>query len=113
MEPPITKRPSRPSWRSGCPALRANNVRQRQRKRTLRSSLLQLHMCAYYYSYVIRCQSYCTISSRRNIMTKSLDNQLPAEQRAYFLNAGAGERYVFGTQLATVIAEAKSTGGMF
>ncbi len=46
-------------------------------------------------------------------MTKSLDNQLPAEQSAYFLNAGAGERYVFGTQLATVIASAKSTGDLF
>lgn len=46
-------------------------------------------------------------------MTNPLDNQLPAEQKAYFLGVGAGERYVFGTQLAAVIASAKSTGGLF
>src|SRR5947208_3119333 len=46
-------------------------------------------------------------------MTKPLDNQLPGEKTAYFLNAGEGERYVFGTQLATVIAPAKSTGNLF
>jgi quercetin 2,3-dioxygenase len=38
---------------------------------------------------------------------------LPDEKNAYFLAAGDGERYLFGTQLATVIAPAKSTGNMF
>jgi quercetin 2,3-dioxygenase len=38
---------------------------------------------------------------------------LPDEKRAYFLAAGEGEHYVFGTQLATVIAPARSTGNLF
>lgn len=40
-------------------------------------------------------------------------NPLPDEKNAYFLASGEGERYLFGTQLATLIAPAKSTGHMF
>lgn len=46
-------------------------------------------------------------------MTTSFDNQLPTEKMAYTLKAGEGERYVFGTQLATVMATGKSTGDLF
>lgn len=46
-------------------------------------------------------------------MTTAFDNQLPEEQRAYALKAGEGKRYVFGAQLATVMASANSTGGLF
>ena len=46
-------------------------------------------------------------------MTEPLDDQPPMEQRVYFLNVGSGERYVFGRQLATIIASAKSTGALF
>lgn len=38
---------------------------------------------------------------------------LPDEKRPYFLSAGEGERYLFDTQLATVLASAKSTGALF
>src|SRR5579875_196201 len=50
--------------------------------------------------------------SRRDRMAPRSD-PLPGEKRAYFLAAGEGERYVFGTQLATIIAPARSTGSLF
>src|SRR5579883_2336695 len=50
--------------------------------------------------------------SRRDRMAPRSD-PLPGEKRAYFLAAGEGERYVFGTQPATIIAPARSTGSLF
>ncbi len=46
-------------------------------------------------------------------MTNPTLYRLPAESIPYLLPAGEGDRYLFGTQLATVIASAKSTGGLF
>ncbi|GGO01670.1 quercetin 2,3-dioxygenase [Saccharibacillus kuerlensis] len=38
---------------------------------------------------------------------------LPKECKAYLLRRGDGERYVFGRQVATIIADAVSSGGVF
>jgi quercetin 2,3-dioxygenase len=42
-----------------------------------------------------------------------LTSSLPGLTEPFFLKAGTGERYVFGSQLATVIARNKDTGGLF
>ncbi|AEI43413.1 quercetin 2,3-dioxygenase [Paenibacillus mucilaginosus] len=39
--------------------------------------------------------------------------RLPQEMRPYLLRAGEGERYVFGRQVASVMASSQSTGGVF
>ena len=40
-------------------------------------------------------------------------DMLPDEKSPYFLASGEGDRYLFGTQLATVIAPARSSGNVF
>lgn len=46
-------------------------------------------------------------------MTQLWINTLPKEKIPYLLRSGEGERYLFGRQVATVMADAKSTGGLF
>ncbi|TDO15542.1 quercetin 2,3-dioxygenase [Bacillus subtilis] len=41
------------------------------------------------------------------------ENSLPKEKMPYLLRSGEGERYLFGRQVATVMANAKSTGDLF
>ncbi len=41
------------------------------------------------------------------------ENSLPKEKMPYLLRGGEGERYLFGRQVATVMANAKSTGDLF
>ncbi|MBT2648607.1 quercetin 2,3-dioxygenase [Bacillus sp. ISL-34] len=43
----------------------------------------------------------------------SLVNKLPEEKLPYILRNGEGPRYLFGRQVATVMANGKSTGDMF
>jgi quercetin 2,3-dioxygenase len=43
----------------------------------------------------------------------SLINKLPEEKLPYLLRNGEGPRYLFGRQVATVMASGKSTGDMF
>ncbi|WPP39439.1 quercetin 2,3-dioxygenase [Paenibacillus hunanensis] len=45
-------------------------------------------------------------------MTTSLTTQLPQEKMPYLLRRGEGKRYLFGNQVATIIADAASTGNM-
>ncbi|PON00547.1 quercetin 2,3-dioxygenase [Bacillus halotolerans] len=40
-------------------------------------------------------------------------HSLPKEKVPYLLRSGEGERYLFGRQVATVMANGKSTGGLF
>nr|WP_172251143.1 quercetin 2,3-dioxygenase [Saccharibacillus deserti] len=42
-----------------------------------------------------------------------LQHTLPKECKAYLLRRGDGERYVFGRQVATIIADTASGGGVF
>ncbi len=44
------------------------------------------------------------------MMSVSLTTELPEEKKPYLLRSGDGRRYVFGQQVATVIADFKSTG---
>lgn len=44
---------------------------------------------------------------------KSLMSKLPEEKIPYLLKNGEGPRYLFGRQVATIIANGKSTGDMF
>jgi quercetin 2,3-dioxygenase len=46
-------------------------------------------------------------------MTALLTNKLPKEKVPYLLQSGEGNRYLVGRQVATVMADAKSTGGIF
>lgn len=46
-------------------------------------------------------------------MTAILTNVLPEEKMPYLLRSGEGERYLFGRQVATVMADEKSTGNIF
>lgn len=41
------------------------------------------------------------------------ENSLPKEKMPYLLRSGQGERYLFGRQVATVMANGKSTGDLF
>ncbi len=43
----------------------------------------------------------------------TLINTLPEEKIAYLLKNGEGPRYLFGRQVATIMANKKSTGDMF
>ena len=40
-------------------------------------------------------------------------SNLPGTKRAFSLKAGEGDRYIFGSQLATVLARNIDTGGLF
>ena len=46
-------------------------------------------------------------------MATELNTTLPTDKRAYLLREREGPRYLLGTQLATVIASAQSSGGLF
>jgi quercetin 2,3-dioxygenase len=46
-------------------------------------------------------------------MTNQVENKLPENKEPYLQRAGEGNRYLLGTQLATVIATTESTGNMF
>lgn len=46
-------------------------------------------------------------------MTNLLKNSLPKEKIPYLLQSGEGERYLFGRQVATIMANAKSTDSLF
>lgn len=46
-------------------------------------------------------------------MTQLFINTLPKEKKPYLLRSGEGNRYLFGRQVATVMADAKSTGNLF
>lgn len=40
-------------------------------------------------------------------------HSLPKEKMSYLLRSGEGERYLFGRQVATVMANGRSTGDLF
>ncbi len=40
-------------------------------------------------------------------------HSLPKEKMPYLLRSGEGERYLFGRQVATVMANGRSTGDLF
>lgn len=46
-------------------------------------------------------------------MTSQLHTTLPANKQPYLLRDSEGPRYLFGTQLAAMVATAASTGGLF
>ncbi|MCY8811634.1 quercetin 2,3-dioxygenase [Bacillus atrophaeus] len=46
-------------------------------------------------------------------MKTLLKHTLPEEKMPYLLRSGEGERYLFGRQVATIMANGKSTGGLF
>ncbi|KKI89453.1 quercetin 2,3-dioxygenase [Bacillus sp. SA1-12] len=46
-------------------------------------------------------------------MTSILTNMLPQEKTPYLLRSGEGNRYLLGRQVATVMADANSTGNIF
>lgn len=46
-------------------------------------------------------------------MTSQLSTTLPADKQPYLLRDSEGPRYLFGTQLAAMVATAESTGGLF
>lgn len=46
-------------------------------------------------------------------MTSQLSTTLPTEKAPYLLRDSEGPRYLFGTQLAALVATAASTGGLF
>jgi quercetin 2,3-dioxygenase len=46
-------------------------------------------------------------------MTNRLSTALPADKQPYLLRDSEGPRYLFGTQLAALIATAQSSGGLF
>jgi quercetin 2,3-dioxygenase len=46
-------------------------------------------------------------------MTGQLSTTLPADKRPYLLRDSEGPRYLFGTQLASLIATAQSSGSLF
>ncbi len=46
------------------------------------------------------------------MMSVSLTTKLPEEKMPYLLSSGDGRKYVFGQQVATVVADFKSTGGV-